>query len=76
MSLKSYENRFRRLAARQLLTLSKSRTRDTRAVDYGTYALVRVTTPGGDWRSRELVVGDNSTGFGLTLEEVEQALNE
>jgi hypothetical protein len=34
-----YENRVRRIAGRQLLTLHKARRRDPRAFDYGTYRL-------------------------------------
>jgi hypothetical protein len=34
-----YENRVRRVAGRQLLTLHKTRRRDPRAFDYGTYRL-------------------------------------
>jgi hypothetical protein len=34
------ENRLRRMAARQALQLVKSRRRDPRALDYGTYWLV------------------------------------
>ena len=34
------ENRLRRMASRQGLQLVKSRRRDTRALDYGTYWLV------------------------------------
>ena len=34
---KVWENRIRRMAARQGLRLEKSRRRDTRAVGYGTY---------------------------------------
>ena len=37
---KVLENRLRRMAARQGLQLIKSRRRDPRALDYGTYSLV------------------------------------
>jgi hypothetical protein len=76
MSMKSHENHVRRAAARQGLVLAKSRTRNPRAYDYGTYGLVCVTAPGGHWRSRWLVAGDQNTDYGLTLDEVEEALAE
>jgi hypothetical protein len=76
MTEKSHENRVRRAAARQGLTLTKSRTRNPRADDYDTYGLVQATAPGGHWRSREVVAGDQNTGYGLSLDEVEQALSE
>lgn len=37
---KTHENLLRRMAKRQGYELRKSRRRDPRAVDYGTYALV------------------------------------
>ena len=73
---RSYEARVRRAAQRQGLALCKSRTRDPRALDYGTYGLVQVTAPGGHWRSRLLVVGDHSTGYGCALNEIHAALVE
>jgi hypothetical protein len=36
---KTYENRIRRIAARQLLTVHRTRRRDQRAHDYGRYWL-------------------------------------
>jgi len=54
------ENRLRRMAERQGFRLEKSRRRDLRAVDYGTFAIVR---------GAETVAGP-----GLTVEEVEQFL--
>jgi hypothetical protein len=68
-SLKVYENRLRRMARRQGLLLAKSRRRDTRAVDWGTYRLV-------DTNSGAVVCGDTANGFGMSLEEIEAALNE
>jgi hypothetical protein len=46
------ENRLRRMASRQGLTLTRSRRRDRRALDYGLYWLInaageQVTEPGG-----------------------------
>jgi hypothetical protein len=40
MADKVRENRVRRMAARQGLQLVKSRTRDPRALDYGSYMLL------------------------------------
>lgn len=61
------ENRLRRMAERQGLRLTRSRRRDTRALDYGTYGLVDVATG-------YLAAGSTSTGYGLSLDEVEAAL--
>lgn len=41
---KARENRLRRAAARQGLTLTKSRRRDPRALDYGKYSLINLNT--------------------------------
>ncbi|MGI8623105.1 MAG: hypothetical protein ACR2NB_06385 [Solirubrobacteraceae bacterium] len=57
------ENRLRRMAARQGLALHKSRRRDPRAIDYGSYHLV-------DVQMNAVVTGN----FGLSLDEVEQFL--
>ena len=43
---KTEENRLRRVADRQGYKLVKSRSRDTRAVDYGLYALIDYETGG------------------------------
>lgn len=59
------ENRLRRMADRQGLTLRKSRRRDPRAPDYGVYWLMD--------RANVLAPGD---GPGLTLDEVERRLTE
>jgi hypothetical protein len=64
---KVLENRLRRMATRQGLRLSKSRSRDTRALDYGTYGLANATT-------NDVVAGDINTGYGLSLDEIEHAL--
>ena len=55
-------NRARRAAARQGLALRRTRRRDRRALDYGTYALVAV------------VPGVADRGEGLTMDDVERAL--
>jgi hypothetical protein len=68
-STKIYENRLRRMAHRQGLSLAKSRRRDIRAKDWGTYRLL-------DTNSGSMVCGDTSNGFGMSLDEIEAALNE
>lgn len=67
MAEKIRENRLRRMAERQGLQLQKSRRRDPRALDYGTYQLVDVQTSG-------LVAYGRQSGYGLTLDEVEREL--
>ena len=49
--------------------LTKSRRRDPRAYDYGTYMLV-------DHQTNTLVAGSSQSGYGLSLDEIETALNE
>jgi hypothetical protein len=61
------ENRLRRMAARQGLALKKSPRRDPRALGYGTYMLVDVSTNG-------LVAWGLSDGYGLDLDEIEREL--
>lgn len=61
------ENRLRRMAERQGLRLEKSRRRDPRAIDYGTYQLVDVVT------NARRAVGWQG-GYGLTLDEIEEEL--
>lgn len=63
---KTYENRVRRAAERQGLRLEKSRRRDPRAVDYGTYRLVDPAT--------NTVTLSMPSGFGLSLTEVDREL--
>jgi hypothetical protein len=60
---KTRETRLRRMAQRQGLTLVKSRRRDPRATDYGTYVLAD--------ENKVLVVWG-----GLDLDDIERALNE
>lgn len=57
-------NRVRRMAARQGLTLQRSRRRDPRAIDYGTYWLIET-------RTGAVALGDT---LGVTLDEIETAL--
>lgn len=65
-TLKVRENRLRRMADRQGLMLQKSRRRDPRAVDYGSYWLV-------DTYGNYLVAGGE---FGMSLDDVEEYLTE
>lgn len=58
------ENRLRRMAQRQGLALRKSRRRDPRAVDYGGYWLIDVSTDA-------LVAGGQ---FGISLDAIEEWL--
>lgn len=62
------ENKVRRAAERQGLTLQKSRRRDPRAYDFGRYILV-------DGRSTAVVVGGGDLSFTADLDEVEAYLN-
>ncbi len=62
------EQRLRRAAERQRLRLERSRRRDTRALDYGTYQLRNTDT--------DVVVHcATSGGYGLTLDQIEAILN-
>lgn len=63
------ENRLRRMAERQGLRVEKSRRRDPRATDFGTYHLVDVET-------NTIVAYGLQSGYGLSLDEIEAALNE
>lgn len=56
------ENRLRRMAWRQGLTLQKSRRRDPRALDYGTYTLIDAES------------GQKSEAKPMTIDEVERYL--
>lgn len=64
---KVLENRLRRAAERQGLQLQKSRSRDPRAVDYGTYQLV-------DPSENTIVALGLQSGYGLGLEAVAREL--
>jgi hypothetical protein len=64
------ENRLRRMAARQGLRLEKSRRRDPRALDYGTFQLVWIDT------NAIAASGGNREGYGMHLDEIETALTE
>lgn len=65
------ENRLRRAAERQGLQLQKSRRRDPRAWDFGTYSLVSVRT--NTLAAHGVGSGE---GFGpVGLDEIEERLN-
>ena len=61
------ENRLRRMAQRQGLVLARSRRRDPRALDFGTYMLL-------DAETSAVVARGSDRGYGLTLDDVEQQL--
>ena len=65
---KVLENRVRRAAARQGYRLVKSRRRDSRAVDFGTYMLVSA-------QSNNVEVWGQQSGYGLSLDEIGEALH-
>jgi hypothetical protein len=62
------ELRLRRAAARQLRRLERSRMRDTRGLAFDTYRLIDADTG-------QVVASDEHTGYGLSLDEVEDILN-
>jgi hypothetical protein len=64
---KSREITLRRAAARQGLSLQRSRVRDPRALRFGEYRLV-------DARTGKLVAGDKRSGYGMTLDDVAERL--
>lgn len=67
MSWKVRENRLRRMAERQGLQMQKSRRRDQRAVDWGTYRLI-------DPATNSVVSYAGWCDYGLTLDEIEAQL--
>lgn len=69
MSDKVRENRLRRMAERQGLTLVKSRRRDPRAYDFGGYMLCDAATS-------LVVIGSSPLAFGLDLDDVEAFLTD
>ena len=64
MTDKVRQNRLRRMAERQGLSLAKSRRRDPNALDFGGYMLVDATT-------NAVVAGGSPGPYSLTLDEVE-----
>lgn len=67
-SQKVTENRLRRAAERQGLRLVKSRRRDPRAIDYGSYMLL-------DSDTNAVVASGFESGYGMYLDEVEGFLD-
>ena len=61
------ENRIRRMAERQGYTLTKSRRRDPRAIDFGGFMLV-------DQRQNFAVLGGEPHAYSATLDDVETFL--
>jgi hypothetical protein len=61
------ENKLRRMASRQGLVLARSRRRDVRALDYGTYQLVDAAT-------NVVVASGPRSDYGLTLDQIEEEL--
>lgn len=66
---KTREDRLRRVAERQGLRLVKSRRRDPRAIDYGTYALA---DDDGNW---VMLASWWSSTHGHSLDDIELALD-
>lgn len=66
---KRREARLRRVAARQGMQLMKCRSRDPRAVGYGTYQLV-------DTMNNTVRCFGLLAGFGMTLDDVAESLGE
>lgn len=69
MASKIQENRVRRMAERQGLTLSKSRRRDPKALDFGGYMLINAST-------NTVVAGSDPSPYSLSLDEAEGWLND
>ena len=67
LEYKVLENRLRRAAERQGLRLEKSRRRDTRAIDWGTYQLV-------DPYNNTLIAYGLQSGYGLDLSDIAEQL--
>jgi hypothetical protein len=61
------ENRLRRMAERQGLTLVKSRRRDPRALDYGRWTVLEAA-------SNRVVADEMDSPHGLTIKQVEAYL--
>jgi hypothetical protein len=69
MTDKVRENRLRRMAERQGLSLSKSRRRDPHAIDFGGYMLVDTST-------NTVVHGSAPVPYSLDLNEIEKWLSD
>jgi hypothetical protein len=62
------ENRLRRMAERRGLQLVKSRRRDPRSLEFGTYGLL-------DPFRNAWIFCDQERGYGKTLDEIEEYLD-
>ena len=63
---KARENRLRNAASRRGFVLERCRRRDPYAIDFGTYRVLDAST--------RIVVAHGPTPYGLSLEQVENAL--
>lgn len=61
------ELRLRRMAERQGLALHKSRRRDPRAIDFGGWMIVDMST-------NSIVAGELGTGHAMDLDQIEEYL--
>jgi hypothetical protein len=66
-SIRTREARLRRAAQRRGLRLEKSRQRDPRGLVFGSYQLVNI-------EQNAVVASNTSTGYGLSLDEIEREL--
>lgn len=64
---KILENRLRRAATRQGLTLQKSKSRDPRAIGYGQFMII-------DPQTNAILAGANPYAYSMTLDDVEEYL--
>lgn len=64
--IKTFEDRLRRMARRQGLTLLKSRTRDPRALTYNGFMLADA--------NNYIVAGSHPNGYSMNIDEVERFL--
>lgn len=67
MADKVRENKIRRMATRQGMSVQKSRRRDPRAIDYGGWMLCDDSTSG-------VVVGGGAFAYSATLDDIEDWL--
>jgi hypothetical protein len=67
VAYRTVENRCRRAAHRQGLHLERSRSRDVRSVDYGTYHLINLAT-------HTLEYWGLPGGYGLGLDDIAEVL--
>ncbi|SER12150.1 hypothetical protein [Microlunatus flavus] len=72
-NMEEREEHVKELAEKGGLIVFKQR--DPRAPDYGTYGVARDTGNPANWRGIDLIAGDPNTGFGLSLQDVEQIVS-